>query len=340
MRRLIKSLYILFILALLTACGNYQENGGYETSDPVDTETSTKEQTEGGDVTTEESGSQESSSDQTDTQPTSDEQTDAEDVNNEESGSQESSGQVGDEDSMTEQQTEEPETFDLPEGESAASGAAVNSGVTEENIEYTMYNFLEDVLLDVDAFWSDIIVQAGYVEPFVYYHFPGPGESVYSACEGYTGELEFFYCSADDTIVFTQALAEQLWLGTFRTNAQSNVPYNAGDFSVATLVAHEFAHSLQAELGWFPNGVRAASSRSIELNADCLSGVWANSVYARGLLEQGDIEESMRTLSDIGNDIDNNALSHGLPHERTEAFMLGYNSGSAQSCDEYLFNEY
>lgn len=338
MRRLIKSLYILFVLALLTACGNYQENAGYETSDPVDTETSTTEQTETENVSTQESGDQESGSDPVDTQTTSEDE--GEGNGTQESGSTKTGGQLGDEDALSEQQTDEPETFDLPEGESASSGAAVNSGVTEENIEYTMYNFLEDVLLDVDAFWSDIMVQAGYVEPFVYYHFPGPGESVYSACKGYTGELEFFYCPTDDTIVFTQALAEQLWIGTFKTNAQSNVPYNAGDFSVATLVAHEFAHSLQAELGWFPNGVRAASSRSIELNADCLSGVWANSVYARGLLEPGDIEEAMRTLSDIGNDIDNNALSHGLPHERTEAFMLGYNSGSAQSCDEYLFNEY
>ena len=242
---------------------------------------------------------------------------------------------------LNDEQTESPETFDLSEGTSASAGDMLSSGISPENIEYTMHDFLEYVIVDVDRFWVDVMIQHGLQEPNVYYVFPGPGESVYDVCrKGYTGELEAQYCPEDDTIVFTQEMAIEIWEGITKFNNHPNLPYNAGDFSVAVVVAHEYAHSLQAERGWFPKTGRIGTSRSIELNADCLAGIWAKSVYARGLLEEGDIEEAMRTLSDLANDIVINNKSHGLPAERTEAFVLGYTDGSANRCDKYLENEY
>ncbi|WP_158599104.1 neutral zinc metallopeptidase [Planococcus salinus] len=315
MGRTIAKLFFIAVTAiLLSSCFNSQENSN---SDPDDLQVASQRT---GDL-------------QPDSQNSGDPQTDAQDSGNQQPDSR----------NVDTQQTEEPQPFELPEGETAEADEELNSDVTTSNVDYTMYDFLEYVILDVHNFWAPIMVDAGYPRPWVSYVFPAPGESVYSSCSGEQGtnDEDFFYCPTDDQIVFSQAIAIKLWEGTYKVNDESNVQFNAGDFSVAALVAHEYAHSLQDELGWFPdNGEQLATSRSIELNADCLSGVWANSAYSRGLLDYGDIEEVMRTLSDIGNDSNAPAITHGFPAERTAAFMIGYNNGDAPSCDHYLFTEY
>ena len=67
----------------------------------------------------------------------------------------------------------------------------------------------------------------------------------------------------------------------------------AGDFAVAYVLAHEYAHNLQQELGVFDNGVEPAA-KPFELQADCLAGTWAYSVFEAGLLEPGDLGEDER----------------------------------------------
>ncbi|WKA57766.1 neutral zinc metallopeptidase [Planococcus shenhongbingii] len=217
---------------------------------------------------------------------------------------------------------------------------------TDLPADHSMYDYLVYLVNDVDAFWSPIMIGAGHADPFANYSFPAPGEPVNTNC-AFEGDLEnpaqAFYCGFDDQIVVTQEMARQIWEGTYKTNSDPSSDYSAGDFSVAFIVAHEYAHNLQTELGWLPiyeDEEPLATSRSLELNADCLAGVWANSVYHRGLLETADIEEAMRTLADIGQDPSVLNPTHGTPQERTEAFMLGYNDGSASSCDPYLFNPY
>lgn len=212
---------------------------------------------------------------------------------------------------------------------------------TELPVDYTMHDYLAYVLNDVHAYWSPLMVGDGHPAPEVTYSFPAAGEPIVTDCAlpKPKDPLQAFYCGADDQIVITQEMAWQIWNGTLKTNLDPPIEYEAGDFSVAFVVAHEYAHNLQNELGWLPltnNAVPKTSSRSIELNADCLTGVWANSVYARGLLETTDIQEVMRTLADIGEDPSNLDKTHGTPKERTDAFLLGYDSGSAPSCDPYL----
>jgi predicted metalloprotease len=217
---------------------------------------------------------------------------------------------------------------------------------TDLPADRTMHDYLVYLISDIDAFWSPIMVGAGYPDPFVNHSFPAPGEPVATNCPSEDGPdfpTQAFYCGFDDQIVVTQEMARQIWDGTYKTNSDPTSNYSAGDFSVAFILAHEYAHNLQTELGWMPvyeGEEPLATSRSLELNADCLAGVWANSVYNRGLLETADINEAMRTLADIGQDPTAPNPTHGTPQERTDAFMLGYNNGSAPSCDPYLLNPY
>lgn len=114
------------------------------------------------------------------------------------------------------------------------------------------------------------------------------------------GRLATFYCPADkkaylDTSFFT-TMTDRLGAG--------------GDFAAAYVIAHEVAHHVQNELGILGQ-VHQARQRSnqteanaltvrLELQADCLSGVWARSV--KGLLEPGDIEEALNAARMIGDD--------------------------------------
>lgn len=233
-------------------------------------------------------------------------------------------------------ETENAQAF--AQGESATFSPAFK---TELPVDFTMYDYLVYVLNDVHAYWSPLMTGDGYPAPEVTYSFPAAGEPIVTDCAlpAPNDPLQAFYCGADDQIVITQEMALQIWNGALKTNLDPPIEYKAGDFSVAFVVAHEYAHNLQHELGWLPvsgTAVPKTSSRSIELNADCLTGIWASSVYARGLLETTDIQEVMRTLADIGEDSSNLNKTHGTPKERTDAFLLGYNSGFAPSCDPYL----
>ncbi|MGO1057729.1 neutral zinc metallopeptidase [Planococcus sp. FY231025] len=225
-------------------------------------------------------------------------------------------------------------------GPSSAVAAAVrpsyNSGLPPN---FTMHEYLVHLVYEMDAFWSPIMVQGGYQDPAVTYSFPALGEPIRTKCtvpDALLKPAQAFYCQVDDQIVVTLEMAKQLWEGTLRSNNDPPLQYSAGDFSVAVVIAHEFAHNLQTEIGWIDHTGYKTTSRSIELNADCLSGVWANSAYTKNRLDSDDIQEAMRTLADVGQDMTAPEPSHGSPKERTDAFMLGYNSGLAPSCDHYL----
>jgi uncharacterized protein len=87
------------------------------------------------------------------------------------------------------------------------------------------------------------------------------------------------------------------------------------DFAQAYVIAHEIGHHVQNQLGIMVEEVQAARQQAssqgeanmfsvmLELQADCLSGVWAyNAERTRDVLEQGDIEEGLNAASNIGDD--------------------------------------
>jgi predicted metalloprotease len=109
----------------------------------------------------------------------------------------------------------------------------------------------------------------------------------------------------------------------------------AGDFGVPYVVAHEYGHNLQHELGLFTVGA-ANSTKPFELQADCMAGAWGNSVYEQGLLEPGDIEEAVNTALAVG-DFDVSAKNHhGTPQERRAAWLAGFRGGDASICRRYV----
>lgn len=230
----------------------------------------------------------------------------------------------------------------------AEPGEFVSSNITAETASTgTMAGFLAYVLTDIDSYWTSVWKAAGYPEPAVSYNFPGPGELYPTLCESrvprFNDDRSAFYCPADDTIVFSQVMATDVWLGRVRANDDPETGAASGDFSVAYVMAHEYAHNLQSELGLVPSPQQPQEVYPVyktELHADCWAGVWANSAYYKGILEPGDVEEGQQSALLFGDYAFTEPGHHGTPQQRTEAFLSGYNSGSPSSCDPWLTAEY
>ena len=128
-----------------------------------------------------------------------------------------------------------------------------------------------------------------------------------------------------------------------------------GDFAAAYVVAHEVAHAVQDQIGILAkaNQVRAQSSQAdsnaisvrIELQADCLSGIWARGAEEMfGSLQAGDVEEAVNAAHRIGDDtLQRNAgrvpmphtFTHGTSEQRALWFLRGYESGDMGQCDSF-----
>jgi hypothetical protein len=145
--------------------------------------------------------------------------------------------------------------------------------------------------------------------------------------------MSAFYCPADDTIYVGQQFAADLYQGVLRGLPGEGKA--AGDFAVAYVLAHEYAHNLQQELGVFDNRV-SKSAKPFELQADCLAGTWAYSVYAEGALQPGDLEEATRAALAVGDFDVGNAQHHGTPTERRDALLAGFETGDPATCNRFI----
>ncbi len=201
----------------------------------------------------------------------------------------------------------------------------------------TIDAFLTDVLQDVDRYWTRTFAAARLPEPRVRYVWVPPGARVLTGCGAQADDRAAFYCPADDTIYVAQRFAADLYNGVARglPGESTGIGRAAGDFAVAYVLAHEYAHNLQQELGIFDNRV-TESARPFELQADCFAGTWAHSVFEQGELQPGDLEEATNAALAVGDFDVGNAQHHGTPQERRDALLAGYESGDPSVCSRYV----
>ena len=205
------------------------------------------------------------------------------------------------------------------------------------NEPLTIEAFLTDVLQSVDRYWTATFEAADLPTPEVRYAWIAPDASGLTACGIPADGSVALYCSADDTIYVGQQFAADLYAGVLRGLPGEAAGFGraAGDFAVAYVLAHEYAHNLQHELGVFDNRV-GPTARPFELQADCLAGAWAYSVYAEGELGPGDLEEATNAALAVGDFDVGNAEHHGTPTERRDALLAGFDSGDPAACERYL----
>lgn len=201
--------------------------------------------------------------------------------------------------------------------------------------------FSSRVLATTEAVWDRVFPEQLGVE------YQPPVLVLYSSvtqspCGGASGATGPFYCPAD----------EKAYLDTDFFATLSRQLGAKGDFAAAYVIAHEVAHHVQNEMGILGqvNEARQKTSQAranaltvrLELQADCLSGVWARNVD--GLLEPGDLQEALNAARMIGDDHlqkrsgrvpQPHTFTHGTSEQRVRWFGTGYKSGQIASCDTW-----
>jgi predicted metalloprotease len=201
----------------------------------------------------------------------------------------------------------------------------------------TIDAFLTDLLQDIDRYWTRTFEAAKLPTPSVRYDWVSPGGFSLTACGAVARDSSALYCPGDDTIYFGQRFAANLYRGVAQGLPGESAGYGraAGDFAVAYVLAHEYAHNLQHELGVFDNRV-GESAKPFELQADCFAGVWGYSVYAAGELQRGDLAEAANAALAVGDFDVGNEQHHGTPTQRRDALLAGFRRGDPSACEAYL----
>jgi len=195
--------------------------------------------------------------------------------------------------------------------------------------------FLDGVLASVDTYWRETDAAAGHPAPSVQHVWVVPGGRIDTACGVPAADDAAFYCPADDTIYVGQVFARALYNGVVTGLPGQRAGYGraVGDFAVAYVIAHEYAHNVQQESGVLAGRTRALPT---ELNADCLAGTWARWDDGQGQLAPGDVQEALDAALAVGDFEFLSPQHHGTPQERRDALLTGMRSGSPSACDRYL----
>jgi predicted metalloprotease len=201
--------------------------------------------------------------------------------------------------------------------------------------------FLKAVAGDVQTFWAGAFERSGRpYTPAAVVVFRGATMSGCGPASSATGP---FYCPLDHTVYLDP--------GFFRALAgEFHAP---GDFAQAYVLAHELGHHVQTLTGITQQVDEAEASEpalhnalsvAVELQADCLAGVWAHSTYDRGLLERGDLDEALRAAAAVGDDriqrrtigrVIPEAFTHGTAAQRRTWFRRGFDAGDPNACDTF-----
>jgi predicted metalloprotease len=209
--------------------------------------------------------------------------------------------------------------------------------------EEELKQFISVVLKTTEEVWSQQFQASGrrYTEPSLVLF----REATQSRCGTGVAQMGPFYCPLDQKVYIDLSFYDEL-KNRFRA---------PGDFAQAYVIAHEIGHHVQTLLGITEQVMRARSQAGesesnaiqvrMELQADCLAGLWAHHAQRQlQILEPGDIEEGLNAAAAIGDDriqkrtqgyVVPDAFTHGSSEQRVTWFRRGFNSGEFKVCDTF-----
>jgi predicted metalloprotease len=203
--------------------------------------------------------------------------------------------------------------------------------------------FVAQVLGETEEVWRAEFARRGarYEEPTLVL-FSGATQS---GCGFAQAQMGPFYCPRDRRVYIDL---------DFMADLQRRLRAN-GDFAAAYIIAHEVGHHVQNLVGVLGRveqarrGAGEAASNAlqvrVELQADCLAGVWARRAQeTRNILERGDIEEGINAAAAVGDDriqragqgyVAPETFTHGSSAQRVSWFRRGLDSGRLEACDTF-----
>jgi predicted metalloprotease len=208
--------------------------------------------------------------------------------------------------------------------------------------EKPLVQFVSFVLDDTQKTWEQLLPQQAGV-PYRHAKLVLFRDATQSACGGAESATGPFYCPEDEKVYIDLSFYDEL-------KRRFGAP---GEFAQAYVLAHEVGHHVQKIVG-IERKVRqfqqqnpgAANPLSVklELQADCLAGLWAHSTQQRGLLEPGDVQSALGAAAAVGDDhiqqmtrgrVQPETFTHGSSQQRMNWFNKGLDSGSISACNTF-----
>ena len=229
------------------------------------------------------------------------------------------------------------------EGASSAPGAASVCEASEAN--GAACNFSRVVLASTEDVWTPIFERGALPTygsaPGAYRH---PTLAVFAngvstgGCGDATSAVGPFYCPADQKLYIDPS-----FYGVMEKRLRA-----PGDFAQAYVIAHEVGHHVQNLIGSTRLKPRGDTSNQtsvrVELQADCLAGVWGRSARSTLEITDEDLGEALTAAHAIGDDTlghsDERKFTHGSSEQRKRWFRRGFESGDARQCDTFAVQNY
>lgn len=214
--------------------------------------------------------------------------------------------------------------------------------IEESPAERERAQFVSAVLDSVQGTWTTLLPRATGT-PYRDARLVLFRGAVQSGCGTAQSAMGPFYCPLDERVYIDLGFYDEL-------QQRFGAP---GDFAQAYVIAHELGHHVQHILG-IDQQVRRLQQQEpsesnplsvrLELQADCLAGVWASAAQAQGLLEVGDVDEALNAAAAIGDDrlqrqatgrVRPESFTHGTSAQRSRWFRAGLDSGDPNACDTF-----
>lgn len=207
--------------------------------------------------------------------------------------------------------------------------------------ERTEVQFVSFVLDDAQQTWQQLLPRLGATyrhARLVLYR-----DAIDSACGFAQAATGPFYCPNDEKVYLDLGFFDEL-------KQRFAAP---GEFAQAYVLAHEIGHHVQKVLGIESQtsrlqrsqpGARNQISVRVELQADCLAGVWGHSTAQRNIIDQADVAAGLRAAAAVGDDrlqrmatghVSPDSFTHGSSAQRVEWFRRGLESGSVDACNTF-----
>ncbi len=237
-----------------------------------------------------------------------------------------------------------------PDAVSTGPSVSTGTGGTGGELRTTpeeeqLVDFVDAVMQDAQEMWQAKLGGKYQATRAVVFR-----DAIQSACGSAQSATGPFYCPADQLVYLDLG-----FFGELRDRFRA-----PGDFAQAYVLAHELGHHVQRLLGIEAQVRRQQQSNPaqekqlsvrLELQADCLAGIWGNQAAQPGRaaqgkveLETGDLEEGLNAAASIGDDriqrmsggrVAPDRFTHGSSEQRVTWFRRGLQSGNIQVCDTF-----
>ncbi len=232
--------------------------------------------------------------------------------------------------------------FTLLSGNGGGTPTTVNRPDPDRTAkEQPEVQFVSFVLDDAQKNWAQILQTEGV--PYRHAKLVLFRNATSSGCGAARAATGPFYCPEDEKVYVDLDFFDEL-------KSRFGAP---GQFAQAYVLAHELGHHVQKLIGveakvrqlqeQNPRNGNALSVR-MELQADCLAGVWSHTTEQRNLLESGDVDSALGAAAAVGDDrlqkqatgrVSPETFTHGTSAQRTEWFKRGLEAGTIQACNTF-----